>query len=166
MNAVKRTLEGTVPVLLAMCLLAVQKPVAFAQGDPHVGSWELNLSKSTFNPGPPPKRQTLYYKENGKELMALFQGVDGAGLPINPDASNLTIYFDGKDHPTPRAGYDASAWTRISPNKYVVNRKKAGKVVLTSSNEVSNDGRTLTITTTGVDENGRSITNVSVYDKQ
>lgn len=164
MNAVKHRLERAVPILLA--LLVALTSVVIAQDDPHVGTWELNLSKSTFTPGPPPKRQTLWYKEEGKRLTALFQGVDAAGMPINPDPSNLTIYFDGKDHPTPQAGYDSSSWTRINKNKYVVNRKKAGKVVLTSSNVVSDDGKTLTITTTGVDENGRPISNIRVYDKR
>ena len=166
MNAVNGWRKGSLPILLAMCLLTALASFAFAQGDPHVGTWELNVAKSTFDPGPPPKRQTIWYKEEGKGLAALFQGVDAAGMPINPDASNLTIYFDGKDHPTPQAGYDSSAWTRINANHYVVNRKKAGKVVLTSNNVVSSDGKTLTITTKGTDENGRPTTNIRVYDKQ
>jgi hypothetical protein len=99
-------------------------------------------------------------------MTALLQGLDAAGQPINPDPGNFTIYFDGRDHPTPRPGYDTSTWKRISANKYVVYRKKAGKVVLTSVNVVSDDGRTQTITTTGTDENGRRISNVRVYDKR
>jgi hypothetical protein len=166
MNAVIVWLARAVPIMLAMCLLAALTSVASAQGDPHVGTWELNLGKSTFNPGPPPQRQTLWYKAEGRGLTALLQGVDAAGKPISLDPSNLAINFDGRDHSTPRANYDSSAWTRISANQYVVNRKKAGKVVLTSTNVVSNDGKTLTITTKGVDEDGRPINNVRVYDKQ
>ena len=94
------------------------------------------------------------------------QGVDAAGKPISLDPSNLIINFDGKDHPTARPNYDTSAWTRISANKYVVNRKRAGKVVLTSTNVVSDDGKTMTITTTGVGEDGRPINNVRVYDRR
>ena len=94
------------------------------------------------------------------------QGIDGAGKPITLDQSNLIIIFDGKDHPTASANYDASAWTRISANEYVVNRKKAGKVVLTSTNVVSADGKTMTITTKGVGEDGRPINNVRVYIKR
>lgn len=133
MNAVNLWLARAVPIMLAMCLLALTS-VASAQGDPHVGTWELNLGKSTFNPGPLPKRQTLTYKAEGRGLTALLQGVDAAGKPINLDPSNLAINFDGKDHPTPQANYDSSAWTRIGANKYEVTRKKAGKVVLTSIN--------------------------------
>ena len=87
-------------------------------------------------------------------------------IRINLDSSNLAINFDGRDHPTARANFDSSAWTRISANKYVVNRKNAGKVVLTSTNVVSDDGKTMTITTKGIGEDGRPIDNVTVYDKR
>jgi hypothetical protein len=153
-------------IVLAMCLLAGLTSVASAQGDAHVGTWELNLEKSTFNPGPPPQRQTLWYKAEGKGLTALLQGVDAAGKPIRLDPNNFAINFDGRDHPTPEVNYDSSAWTRISANKYVVNRKKAGKVVLTSTNVVSEDGKTMTITTKGVGEDGRPVDNIRVYEKR
>jgi hypothetical protein len=170
MNAVDVRLTRAVQILVAMCLLTALTSVASAQGDVRVGTWELNLGKSTFTPGPPPKRQTLTYGATEGKLWALLQGVDAAGKPINPDVSNMAIYFDGKDHPTPmalpQATYDSSAWKRDSPNKYEVTRKKAGKVVLTSTNVVANDGKTMTITTTGVAADGRPIHNVRVYDKQ
>jgi hypothetical protein len=158
-------LSRAAPVVLAMCLLAATTLVASAQDDLHVGTWKLNLEKSTFSPGPPPQRQTLWYKAEGRGLTALLQGVDAAGKPISPDSSNFIINFDGRDHPTSQLGFDTSAWTRISANEYVVKRKKAGKVVLTSTNVVSRDGKTMTITTKGVDADGRPIHNVRVYDK-
>ena len=55
---------------------------------------------------------------------------------------------------------------RISANKYEVARKKGGKIVLSSINVVSKDGKTMTITTKGVGEDGRPINNVRVYEKQ
>jgi hypothetical protein len=166
MSQVNVRLTRRLPIMLAMCLLSVLPSVGSAQDDPHVGLWELNLEKSTFDPGPPPRRQTLWYKAEGKGLTALLQGIDAAGKPISLDPSNLTITFDGKDHPTAQANYDSSVWTRISANQYVVNRKKAGKVVLTSTNIVSDDGKTMTITTKGVGEDGRPINNVRVYNKR
>jgi hypothetical protein len=154
-----------VPIILAICPLATPTSVVSAQSDPRVGVWELNLQKSTFNPGPAPTKQTLWYKAEGRGLTALLQGIDADGKPFSPDPANFAINFDGKDHPTPHPNYDSSAWMRISTNKYVVNRKKAGKVVLTSTNVVSDDGKTMTITTKGVNEDGQLVTNVRVYDK-
>jgi hypothetical protein len=166
MNAAKSSFTYLCSVLLTLCMLVALPCVASGQGDPRLGTWELNLAKSTFSPGPPPQKQTLWYKAEGRELTALLQGVDAAGIPINPDSGNLTIYLDGKDHPTPQPGYDSSAWTRLSANKYVVSRKKAGKIVLTSTNVVSTDGRTMTITTKGVDADGRPVNNLRVYERQ
>jgi hypothetical protein len=168
MNAVNVRLVRCIPIMLATCSLGTLTSVASVQGDPQVGTWELNLAKSTFSPGPPPRRQTLTYKADGQGLTAvlLLQGVDAAGKPINPDASNLAITFDGRDHPTPSANYEVSAWKRIDANKYEVTRKRAGKVVLISIHAVSKDGKTMTITTKGVDANGYPINNVRVYDKQ
>jgi hypothetical protein len=71
------------------------------------------LEKSTFNPGPPPRKQSLWYKAEGKGLTALLQGIDAAGKPISLDPSNFDINFDDKDHSTTRLNYDSSAWTRI-----------------------------------------------------
>ena len=41
----------------------------------------------------------------------------------------------------------------------------AGKIVLISTNVVSKDGQTMTITTKGVNADGQSVNNVRVYDK-
>jgi hypothetical protein len=168
MTAMNAWIARGIPIMLAICSLGTLTSDASAQGDPQVGTWELNLAKSTFSPGPPPERQTLRYQADHKGLTAvlLLQGVDAAGKPINPDASNLIITFDGKDHPTPNANYEVSAWKRISANEYEVIRKKTGKVVLTSTHVVSKDGKTMTITTKGVDASGHPINNVRVYGKQ
>jgi hypothetical protein len=101
MSARNVWLARAIPTLLAMGLLAAVTPAGSAQEDGHVGTWELNVAKSTFNPGPPPKRQTLRYKADGRGLTAIFQGVDAAGMPMNPDPSNLTIYFDARIIPLP-----------------------------------------------------------------
>lgn len=98
--------------------------------------------------------------------MALLQGIDASGKPINPDMNNLAINFDGRDHPTATENYDTTAWKRINANRYEAIRKKGGKIVLTSINVVSSDGKTMTITTKGVNADGQAVNNVRVYDKQ
>ena len=153
-------------VMLLLGLMTAQAWVALAQGEVRVGTWELNLAKSTFSPGPPPIRQTLIFQSAGPHWTALLQGIDASGKPINPDMNNLAITFDGKDHPTASVDYDTTAWRRSSGNTYEVIRKKAGKIVLTSTNEISGDAKTMTITTKGVNAKGQPVHNVWVYDKQ
>src|SRR3974390_110190 len=131
MNRIVRMSNASVAGLALTLAIGAVRTVA-AQDDPRIATWELNVAKSRFAPGPPPLRQTLWYKSEGPNLMALLQGVDSDGHPISPDVGNLTIYFDGRDHPTARPGYDTSSWKRVSPREYVVYRKKDGKVVLTT----------------------------------
>jgi hypothetical protein len=154
-----------ISVLVVLCFVVATSAVA-AQGESRVGTWELSLAKSSFSPGPAPRKQTLIFQAAGPHWMALVQGIDESGRPLNPDMNNLAINFDGRDHATETANYDTTAWKRISVDKYEVIRKKAGKIVLISTNVISKDGKTMTITTKGVNADGQSVYNVTVYDKQ
>jgi hypothetical protein len=155
-----------VRIMLAICLLTAFASAVSGQYDPFVGRWELNLRKSSFRPGAPPKRQTLICRAAERGLRTVVQGVDAQGVPVDPDANEMHINFDGKDHRTPQRDYDLSAWVRISARKYEVIHKRAGQVVLTSTYMLSNDGKTMTVTARGVDGDGRVIKNVRVYDKK
>jgi len=153
-------------VAIPLCLVLGDASSASAQIESRVGTWQLNLQKSTFSPGPAPRHQTLTFQKTGPHWMALVQGIDASARPINPDMNNLAINFDGKDHPTATADYDTTAWKTRNATTYEVIRKKAGKVVLTSTNVLSQDGTTMTITTRGHDSTGHAINNVRVYERQ
>ena len=158
--------ESVVLTLLSLTLLAAPGSVARAQGKTRIGTWELNLERSTFSPGPAPRQQTLTFQEKGPQWMALIQGTDASGKPISLDANNLMITFDGRDHPTPTSDYETTAWKAVDDHTYVVTRKKAGKVVMTSTNILSADGTTMTITTIGRNAAGQPVHNVRVYDRR
>ena len=154
------------PAVVAFVLVAGVVSVVSGQNDLHLGTWELNLARSSFSPGPPPKSQTLTISAAGPHWTALLQGVDASGRPINPEMGNLAITFDGKEHPTPNADYDTSTWKRLSPYRYEVVRKRAGKTVLATTNAISADGMTMTITTDGVNADGQPVHNVQAYDRR
>jgi hypothetical protein len=155
-----------VRIILAICLLTAFASAVSGQYDPFVGTWELNLRKSSFRPGAPPKKQTLICRDAERGLRTVLHGVDAHGMPVEPDANEMHITFDGKDHRTPQRDYDWSAWVRISARKYEVIHKRAGQVVLTSTYMLSNDGKTMIVIARGVDGDGRVINNVRVYDKK
>jgi hypothetical protein len=158
--------KSAVRSVLSLTLVTALASVALAQGKPRVGTWELNLEKSTFSPGPAPRRQTLTFQEKGPQWMALVQGIDASGKPIGLDTNNLMINFDGRDHPTPTSDYETTAWKAVNEHEYRVTRKKAGKVVMTSTNILSADGNTMTITTIGQNGAGQPVHNVRVYDRR
>ena len=149
--------------LAALVLVAAPASV-LAQSDPAVGSWVLNTAKSRYSPGPPMKSQTITITATGNRIRVVAKGVGGDGKPT---ATEYTAGYDSADVPVMfNLVYDALSLKRIDRNNAEVVRKKGGKVVQTAKRSVSEDGKTLTITTTGVDDRGRKVENVAVYDRQ
>ena len=139
--------------------------VAWA-ADPVIGTWKLNLAKSKYSPGPPPKSVTLRYEPSGEGVKLTSEGVDAEGQPIS---IQFTANYDGKDVPYKGGGplgADTIAIKRINASTTESTLKRGGKVVGTSRRVVSSDGKVLTITTTGTNAKGQKVKNVAVYDKQ
>jgi len=65
-----------------------------------------------------------------------------------------------------RPAYDTTSLKRVDANTTEQIRQKEGKTVQTVTRKVSADGKTMTVTTRGKDEHGRSLNTVAVYDKQ
>jgi hypothetical protein len=138
--------------------------VGFAQSDPWLGTWKLNLAKSKYGPVPLPKSLTVTIQEEGQNHKVTAVGIDAEGKPIS---SVVTWIFDGMPHPvTGSSNFDAIAPTRVDAYTTIISRTKAGKLVRASIDVVSRDGKTLTGTTAGIEANGRQFNIVNVYDKQ
>lgn len=154
---------GGFVAVLVVSLLAISLP-ALAQGSPFAGTWVLNVAKSKFSPGPPPKAQTSTYEAAGQGVKVTVKGTGADGKPI---AMEYTANYDGKDYPVKgNSDYDATALKSIDANTVEFTRKKAGKVVQTGTNVVSKDGKTRTVTTKGTNAQGQQISSVAVYEKQ
>src|SRR5215475_10775070 len=87
---------GGVVAFLAVCLVATSSLSSFAQTDPIIGTWKLNLAKSKLSPGPPPKSQTLTYEAVGQGVKVTVKGTDAEGKLIDIQS---TANYDGKDYP-------------------------------------------------------------------
>jgi hypothetical protein len=150
--------------VLVASLVALKPQLTLAQGDPFLGNWVLNVAKSKYTPGPPPKNQTVVYEVSGKGLKVTAKGTDNTGKPT---LTAYTVNYDGKDYAvTGNADYDMTALKRIDTNTVEFPRKKNGKVVQTGTNVVSKDGKTRTVTAKGVNAQGQKINNVTVYEKK
>jgi len=78
-----------------------------------------------------------------------------------------TAGYDGKDHPvTGSLETDAVSLKRINPTTTEAAFKKSGKATTTSTRVVSDDGKTLTITTKGTNAEGKAVENIQVFAKQ
>jgi hypothetical protein len=58
--------KATLGLILAIAAIGIISLSAYAS-DPLTGTWELNLEKSKFSPGPPPKSQTRTYEVTGQQ---------------------------------------------------------------------------------------------------
>jgi hypothetical protein len=153
-----RVMLGVAAVVLAVAA------VAAAQPDPLVGTWSLNLAKSKYSPGPPPKSATTTYEAAGKGYKVSVK-MEPASGPAQQ--WSYTTQLDGKDSPiTGNPNADTVAVKRIDANTLESVSKKDGKAVVTQKIVVAADGKTRTVTTTGTNAQGEKVHNVAVYEKQ
>jgi hypothetical protein len=154
---------GIAAVLVASLVVLVSQ-AGFAQGDSLLGTWVLNVAKSKYTPGPPPKEQTTIFEAAGQGVKVTTKGTDSAGKPT---MTAYTANYDGKDYPViGNPDWDMVSLKRIDANTVEFTRKRAGKVVQTATSVVSTDGKTRTITSTGVNAQGQKINNTGVYEKK
>lgn len=131
--------------------------------DPASGTWELNLAKSKFSPGPAPKSQTRTYEVTGDDVKYSLKGIGGDGKSVLVE---YTAKYDGKDYPvTGATDFDTISLKRVNATTANATLKKGGKVVQTARRVVSKDGKSLTLTTKGTNAKGQAVNNVAVFDK-
>ena len=135
---------------------------AFA-ADPVVGAWKLNVAKSKFNAGAELTAGTRIYTEaNG--LYTLDQKLTGAD---GKEKSNRAQYQNGKDvKQATAAAADTTFAKKVDANTWDFDLKKDGKVVGHVHRVVSADGKTLTVTNTGMQLSGAMGDETLVFDKQ
>jgi hypothetical protein len=150
----------TSTVLLAVSALAL---VASAP-DSNVGTWQLNLAKSTYSPGPAPKSATLTIEAHDGGIKYTSHGENAEGSPFHIE---FTAKYDGQDNPvTGSPDFDSIAIKRIDAHTLEATTKKDGTVMVTSRTVISHDGKTRTLTSKGKNAAGQDVNNVVAYDRQ
>src|SRR5215470_9350270 len=133
---------------------------AFGQGvDPLIGTWKLNLEKSTNVAF---RSLTLTWSGEGQNLIDTADGVTTQGQPFHVVFRHI---YDGQPHATTgSADYDSTTYTRIGNTINIV-RFKQGKVVEIGQ-AVIIPGKTYTLTLENIDANNQPIHSVGVFDRQ
>jgi hypothetical protein len=138
--------------------------VGAATPDLVVGSWNLNVAKSTFKPGPAPKSGTRTYTETADGVSFTFTTVAADGTTTTGQA---TYRYDGKDYPvTGSPNYDTLAVKKINGTTALSTLKLGGKVVGHTTRSVSEHGKVLTLKSKGKTAKGSKFEDTAVYDKQ
>ena len=160
-------MKRTLAIVTVVVSLAVSGLILAQGTDPRVGTWKLNLAKSTFTSGPAPKSTTRTVEAQGNGYKITYNGVAADGSPI---AFTIASNFDGKAVPISGTGVaggaDMAAIKSIDSHTETSTTTKAGKLVNHLRSVVSKDGKVLTQTVRGTDANGKPYTDVRVWDKQ
>ena len=150
---------GVVGCCLAFVVAAAS--VGFAQTDPHIGTWVLSLDKSKYAPGTAPKSQTSVFAGAGQGLKVTTTAVTATGTTTTTE---YTATLDGKDSSVKGSpDWDTTALKRIDARTIEFTRKKGGKVVQTARSVVAADGKTRTVTVTGVNAQGLKVNTAALY---
>ena len=69
-------------ILGALALTAVPAAVLAQMAEPIVGTWKLDVAKSTYKPGPAPKSQTIVVEQAGKGVKVAIDAVNGGRVGV------------------------------------------------------------------------------------
>lgn len=146
---------------IRVAVLAAALPMAIcaqnSQAGLFAGTWKLNVAKSRYDPGPPPKSETLTISPDGKVDVIRIDSADrriewsvvlknGATSPVNGLDAKVT-HKRLNDHTT------VDDWN-------FGDFSQVGKALL------STNGKMITYDLSGRDESGRAVQNVEIFDRQ
>ena len=128
---------------------------------PGLGTWKLNVAKSTHVGSLPHQKMTLTLTAEGQAVRVFREGVNGEGKVIRAEE---VMYPDGLERPY-EGGRSADTYVsrRLDDYTIVTNWKRAGKVTLTAQTVISADGESMVILMTGT-RDGQKIRQVEVFE--
>jgi hypothetical protein len=132
--------------------------------DPLVGTWKLNVAKSTFSPGPPPKSNTLTVTEENGWIVSKSERISATG---ETTTGTNKYKIDGKEYPFEGAyGKGMACVKKTGEREVTIAQKFASGNTVTQKAVLSADGKTRTLTSTGKNEKGQIVNSRTVYERQ
>jgi len=157
--------SSALPIIVLIALVGVTLTSALRAQAPSqlFGTWRLNLAKSQFSPGPPPKSMTVTYSAAGFGMKIVVDVVPASGPAQHWE---MTPTYDGLDHKvTGNPEADTISIKRISDTKGESTFKKDRKVMTVNVRTLSPDAKTLTIETKGTTGDGKPRHDSAVFEK-
>ena len=154
--------------LFGLVAIAVVSLPGLAE-DVQNGRWTLNIAKSQFKTSPAPKTQIVTIAPDGKDGLKVTADVvrtNGAKA-----AFAYAAQYDGKEYPRTETGDGAVPGQTITLKRidnHTVERITylKGKKLIIEKWAISPDGKTRTVTQSGVGPDGKPVDNVLVYEKK
>jgi hypothetical protein len=152
-------LAAAIAIVAFPCVGVAQVPQSV------LGTWKMNVAKSTYSPGPAPRSTTSHWEVvPGGGAKGVVETVDAAGRSFHYE---LVTMFDGKEAEYKGASAPTTrAYSRIDDRTYQYVERVNGKITTTNRVTMAADGRTRTQVTTGTGADGRPVNNVTLWDRQ
>jgi len=147
-----------IPIIWLMTSIAV------FGADNSIGVWKMNFEKSSPKAAPELRKSvSIVYEaiDGGVRAMTKIEFLDGTTSP-----GDYTAKYDGKEYPTNLGKVDLISLRQVDANTFEIDeRKKDGKRHQHGRKVISADGKTMTFTVEGADEEGKSFKAVWVYER-
>lgn len=153
-------------VVAAVELVILVAGTALAQSsNSSLGTWELRGAMPSLPAGDSPTSVILTYEAAGAGVKATLDVMGANGAIAHLEFSGD---YDGKDNPVTGSGQAGGvvALTRLDANTVRLIHKRDGEVIVTQTEVVSSDGKTMTVTTTGTTPWGAPLNGVAVWERQ
>jgi hypothetical protein len=142
--------------------------------DPFLGTWKLDVGKSKFSPvwlavmkATPPKEETVVFREVGTDEVEASISVvqtDGKLMAVKSTFPRQGGVVKVQQGPLPEGMTIVS--TRIDQNNSYGTYMLNGKQVFVNQNAISENGKTMQLTTKGMDAQGKPFKQLVVFAKQ
>lgn len=152
---------------LALFVLAMTPTLIAQKVDNSLGTWKLNIETSKYTPSPLPVKSLTAVREaipGGVKVTTTGQRADGTEVSTSYSAN-----YDGTPAGVTGKGapYDTVSIKEVDSNIFVYDAKNTtGKYHANGRIVVSNEGKTMTLTATGTDSDGKELSLSLVFDKQ
>jgi hypothetical protein len=150
-------------LLLLLALSALFDTALLAQNEPFLGTWELNLAKSSITRGAPPQGETIENVAEAGGFKSTLTSVTGRG-------KNVEIHhyiFDGAFHQTEGGDPRELSFKRVDRRNIESDTRRNGQITVNRRFQLSEDGRTMTIIASGTSGGGQKYVNdTRVYEKK
>jgi hypothetical protein len=156
-------LGATVALWAADLAPAANQSPATTGEDLILGTWNLDVAKSKYSPGPAPKSERRTYEGHRDGLKATITRIEADG---HSTVIQYTADYNSMEYPVSGSSeVDTIALRRVDAYTAEATLTHAGKELGSVRRVVSKDGKTLTISIQWTDSRG-GFNNVAVYDKE
>lgn len=143
---------------LAALTLAVSV-MSVAADEPYAGTWKMNVAQSKVEPGPAPRSETVTIVPGGQTTV---KGTDANG---NPFSWSFTP-SEGVAVPVTGLASGSTVVEKRPNSRTVEHIWKVGKGHTVGRAVLSKDGQSFTYTQKGKNEDGQTVNNVILFEKQ